>query len=110
MAILLFCLTLWTDIYLDVWTITNYRIINREQNGLFNRVVSKLELSKVQDVTVEQKGMVTTFLNYGDVFIQTAGEKERFVFEQVGSPFQIAKTILRLIDENNKANKPHRVF
>jgi len=93
----------WTETYLDVWTITTDRIINREQNGLFNRVVSELDLKRVQDVTAEQKGFFATIFYYGDVYIQSAGVKERFVFEQISQPYKIAKTIQQL-DEKAKQN------
>ncbi|MFA6421955.1 MAG: PH domain-containing protein [Candidatus Buchananbacteria bacterium] len=105
MAMLLFSFSLWTDMYLDVWTLTTERIISREQKGLFNRVVSELELLRVQDVTVEQKGMLATFLGYGDVYIQTAGEKERFIFQQIPHPYKVAKMIQNL-DEQIKAKNP----
>jgi uncharacterized membrane protein YdbT with pleckstrin-like domain len=101
MAIMVFCFTLWTEIYLDVWTLTTERVICRNQKGLFNRVVSELELAKIQDVTVEQKGLVATFLGYGYIYIQTAGEVERFVFEQVPHPYKTAKMI-QTLDEQIK--------
>ncbi len=104
LAMLVFIFTMWTETYLDVWTITTYRIINREQNGLFNRVVSELDLYRIQDVTAEQKGFFATLLGYGDVYIQTAGAKERFVFEQIPDPYRIAK-IIQQLDERAKKEK-----
>ncbi|MBI5766041.1 PH domain-containing protein [Candidatus Falkowbacteria bacterium] len=105
---LVFAFTFWTTTYLDVWTITTERIINREQNGLFNRVVSELDLYRVQDVTAEQKGFFATIFHYGDVYIQSAGEKERFVFKQIANPYSIAKMVQRLDEKAkiNHANEP----
>lgn len=103
LILLISALTAWTETYLDVWTITTDRIINREQHGLFNRVVSELDLTKVQDVTAEQKGFFPTIFYYGDVYIQSAGEKERFVFEQIAQPYKIAK-IIQQLDEKAKKN------
>ena len=48
-----FFFILWLDFYLDVWIVTNERIINIEQRGFFNRDISELKLTKVQDVTSE---------------------------------------------------------
>lgn len=107
LAMLVFAFTAWTETYLDVWTITTYRIINREQNGLFNRVVSELELYRIQDVTAEQKGFFATIFHYGDVYIQSAGTKERFVFEQIPDPYRIAKVIQKL-DEKAKEEQNSR--
>ena len=92
----LFLLFSWTNYYLDLWTVTNRRIINREQNGLFDRVVSELSLDRVQDVTAEIKGFLPTFLNYGNVYVQSAGKEERFIFEQIPQPYEVAKKIIQL--------------
>jgi len=96
LMMLVFAFTIWMDNYLDVWTLTTNRIISREQNGLFNRVISEIDLSRVQDVTAEQRGPLATFLNYGEIYVQSAGEKERFVFEQVPDPNKIARMIQQL--------------
>jgi hypothetical protein len=102
LSLLLFGLTVWTDNYLDGWTITTHRIINREQLGLFNRVTSELDLDQIQDITVEQKGFLSTILDYGYVYVQTAGEKERFVFEQVPRPQQVARIIEQIEDDQKE--------
>lgn len=101
---LVFVFTTWTETYLDVWTVTTYRIINREQNGLFNRSVSQLDLSKIQDITAEQKGFFATLFHYGNVYVQSAGEKERFIFEQIPQPYRIAK-IIQHLNENLKTGQ-----
>lgn len=102
LTMLVFGLTVWTDNYLDGWTITTHRIVNREQIALFNRIVAELELRKIQDIAVEQKGLIATILDYGDVYIQTAGEKERFIFEQVPGPHQVARIIEQIKDNEEK--------
>lgn len=91
--IFLFFLHDFIDYQLDVWVVTDQRIINIEQEGLFNRVVSSQSIERVQDVTSEVKGKVATFLDYGNVYIQTAGEEQRFVFEEVPNPAKIMKII-----------------
>ena len=46
----IFFFLLWIDYYFDVWIITNKRVVNVEQKGLFNREVSELELERIQDI------------------------------------------------------------
>lgn len=89
----------WVDYYLDVWAITDQRIVSIELSGLFNRTISELPIEKVQDVTSEIRGPLATFLDYGNVYIQTAGEKERFVFEQIAHPQKIQAAVLRVHDQ-----------
>lgn len=107
-----FYLTLWLfmlhtfiDYYLDVWIVTNERILNIEQKQLFHRVISEHDLSKIQDVTAETSGMFATFLNYGEVHIQTAGEMQRFVFQQVPNPLAIKRKITSLCEYKKRYEK-----
>jgi len=93
---------IWIDYYFDVWIITTHRIVNINQRGLFIRTISELEFDKIQDVTTEVKGAISTFLNFGDVFIQTAGEKERFIFRQVSNPYAIKDLIMNLEEKEEK--------
>lgn len=89
----------FVDYHLDIWVVTDQRIVSIEQQGLFNRTVSELNVMKMQDVTAEVKGKVQTFLDFGEVYIQTAGEAARFVFSQVPHPSQVAKVILQVHDQ-----------
>jgi hypothetical protein len=81
---------------LDVWIVTDQRIINIEQKGLFSRVVSELELENIQDITSDVRGVIATFLNYGDLFVQTAAEKERFIFRNIPDPYKVKDMIMNL--------------
>jgi uncharacterized membrane protein YdbT with pleckstrin-like domain len=76
----------WTDYYLDTWIVTNNRIIDVEQKGLFSREVSVINMDKIQDVTSDVSGMVATVIDYGDVHIQTAGQNREFIIKDVPEP------------------------
>lgn len=94
----LFYFATFVDYYLDAWVVTNERIVNVEQNGLFRRTVSELDLARIQDITSQVKGPVPFFFGYGDVYVQTASEEERFDFEQVKKPEEIRKRLLALVE------------
>lgn len=94
---------IWIDYYFDVWIITNERIVNIAQKGLFLRQASDLEFSKIQDVTTEVIGLIPTILNYGDVFVQTAGEIERFKFCQVPDPYALKSLIMEQYRKTEKS-------
>jgi len=87
---------IWIDYYFDVWIITNKRVVNIEQKGLFVRHVSELEIENIQDITTEVKGVIPTFMDFGDVFIQTAAEKERFRFHNIPNPYKVKDMIMNL--------------
>ena len=88
------------DYYLDIWVVTNHRVINIEQKGLFNRIVAEHQLYRIQDVMSEQKGMLATFFNYGEIHIQTAGAEKFVLFEQVPDPHHIAREITKLVESH----------
>lgn len=92
------------DYYLDVWIVTNERVVARVQHGLFNRQVVELRLSRVQDVSAKTQGLWGTLLNFGEARVETAGEEENFVFEQVPRPYQVSEKVLRLADDWHHAH------
>lgn len=92
----IFSFLLWIDYSFDVWIITNERIVNIEQKGLFVRHISELNFSRVQDVTATVEGLLPTVLNYGDVLVQTAGEEKRFTFRQVADPYHVKDIVMKL--------------
>ena len=81
---------------LDVWIVTNHRIIDTTQHGFFNRTVSELHKSRIQDIYVNTEGTIQTLLNYGDLYIQTAGTEERFKFLQIPNPVKVKDEIMRM--------------
>lgn len=82
MMILLFAFFSWMDYYLDMWIVTEKRIIDVDQRGLFSREVSEIPMASVQDVTVEVHGIIQTMLGFGAIKIQTAGERE-FTIDEI---------------------------
>ena len=73
------------DYYLDVWILTNQRIFDIEQRGLFNRHISVFEINKIQDVNVKIEGIIATFIKYGDVNI---------LIKEADNPLEVKKAIL----------------
>ena len=88
------------DYFLDVWIVTNHRVINIEQRSMFNRVVAEHKLYRIQDAMSHQKGILPTFLNYGEIHIQTAGTEKVVVFEEVPNPHYVAREIHSLIEKH----------
>lgn len=101
----LFMFFSFVDYYLDVWIVTNERIINIEMKGLFSRTASEQKLYRVQDVTSEIKGFFATVFNFGTVYIQTAGEQQRFIFKQIPQPDLVTRKINALVEENKKFHR-----
>ena len=84
----------WTKFFLDVWYVTGSRIIDIEQRQIFYRNVSNIRFDKIQDITIEVNGLLATFLDYGDVRVQTASENEDdFFMRSVRRPDHVRQVI-----------------
>lgn len=93
----------WTDHYLDAWVVTDQRVIDIEQKGIFNREVSSLRLDKIQDITVSVNGFLATILSFGDLHVQTAGQQVEITFKNVSRPYEAKDIISKLHDQATKA-------
>lgn len=91
--------------YLNIQIITSIRVVDVDQEGLFNHVVSELHIDKIEDVTSQTVGILGTIFNYGNVFVQTAGTVDRFEFHNVPNPGGIEKMILDLYEKNSNFAK-----
>jgi len=96
LGIWVFFFSEFTDYYLDIDIVTNDRVIDIVQKGLFGRSVAELDLTRVQDVKSTIKGIIPTMLDYGTVVVETAASQENFVFEQVPHPHQVRQRILEM--------------
>lgn len=86
---------IWTDYFLDVLVVTSKRIINIEQKALFSREIASLRLDKIQDITIDINGILATFLSFGNIRIQTAGEQEEFLIRFIQDPEALKSVILK---------------
>jgi membrane protein YdbS with pleckstrin-like domain len=102
LLVILFFYTQFTDYYLDLWVVTNDRIIDIEQFGLFSRTISEVDLFRLQDVTTDVHGVFATFFNYGTVTVTTASENTSIIFRNVPDPNTVRNELIRLSHEDQK--------
>jgi len=62
----------WLNHELDLFVITNNRVICIEQKSFLNRAVGECTLDKIQEVSIETKGFFANVLDYGTVTLKTA--------------------------------------
>jgi uncharacterized membrane protein YdbT with pleckstrin-like domain len=86
-----YALTLYS---LDVWIVTNRRIIDSTQHGYFNRTISEIELSRIQDISVNTSGFIPTLLHYGNLEVQSAGAENKFMFKEIPNPEDVKDVIV----------------
>lgn len=91
--------------YLNVHIITNMRVVDIDQKGLFSHTFSELHINKLEDATSQVNGFFGTIFNFGNVLIQTAGASEQFDFEHVPEPSKLVKIILDLYEAQRQGNE-----
>lgn len=90
----------WTHYYLDLWIITDRRIILVDQIRFFNRNVSIFRLERLQDIEFSIKGIIPTFLNFGTLKAQTASHFEsNFSSTGLPDPRGLQATIQKAMDK-----------
>jgi uncharacterized membrane protein YdbT with pleckstrin-like domain len=89
----------WTDYYLDVLIVTTKRVFDINQHGLFSRESSSFRIDRIQNVAVDQKGIISTLLDFGTLRVETAGEREVFVAPYISDPYEIKKFLNKMQDE-----------
>ena len=84
----------WTDYYLDVLVITNKRLIDVEQQGLFRRDVATAPIGNIQDVKIEIKGPIRSILGFGNIFVQTGSVERELLIKDIRLPDKVKEVIL----------------
>ncbi len=105
LLIIVYLFKAWTLYYLDVWYITNGRLIDVNQKGIFRRETKSLRFERIQDVTVIVKGFLATILKFGTVHVQTAGVARRIDILQAKDPYELRRIVL---DAHEKALQRRR--
>ncbi|HEY1074439.1 MAG TPA: PH domain-containing protein [Patescibacteria group bacterium] len=99
LLILPFLTVAFIDFYYDVHIVTDRRLIDIDQHALFKREINELALEEVQDVTSIHQGVLGNIFDYGLVSIETASSNQKFEFQYIRHPNEIAAIILDLADQ-----------
>lgn len=102
LSLVIFFYSYFIDFYLDLLVVTNDRLIDIEQRGLFSRTISEVDLYQVQDVTSEVNGLFPSLFRYGQLTVQTAGPVGHFVVRDVPNPNALRRAILDLADKDRR--------
>lgn len=85
--------------YFHVGLVTNKKIVDIDMANILSKHISETTLDSIEDVTYIQKGVLRTFFNYGDVYIQTEAILPNFEFDSVSQPSVVARIIGELAHE-----------
>lgn len=72
--------------FYNVFIVTSERVVDIDYSDIVVHNIAVASLSHVQDVNYTQSGFISTFFNYGDIFVQTAGDERNFEAYSVPKP------------------------
>lgn len=78
------------------WIVTDDSITQIIQASVFGRRVSQLSMENLEDITVDQQGLIQSMFNFGTLKAETAGERSKFVFPMCPNPNAYARKILEV--------------
>lgn len=84
---------------MDIWIVTDQRIIDSTQQGFFNRTISEISLGNIQDISTVIVGAIPTMFNYGNLDVQSAGAVDHFEFKQIPNPQNVKDVITKAVSE-----------
>lgn len=91
--------------YFNAFIITNQRVIDIDQRGLFDRIVSEAPYSQIQDISYRIKGIFKTIFHYGNIQIQTAGTTVKLELQNIYQPEKIQELITHLMRQNQNIDR-----
>lgn len=83
---------LWAN---SIYLLTNQRIIEMNQESLFHRVISEIDLDLVQDISSEVKGPIQVFLNFGTIHIKTGTTEAGLDLKNISDPYDVEQEIMK---------------
>jgi len=94
---LLVYLPYWISWHFSVFIVTDQRLIQITQKGLFHRSVVDMGLAQIQMINYEVSGLQETLLGYGTIMMQTfVGD---LVIHEIHHPAAIQKKLLEILRE-----------
>jgi hypothetical protein len=101
---ILLILPSWIGWYFSVFIITDQRLIQITQKGLFHRSVVDMGLNQIQMVNYEIDGLQATLLGFGTIVMQTfVGD---LVIHEIHHPAEIQKKLLEVLRDRGIAATP----
>lgn len=97
-----------SNYYLDVWTVTNKRLVIVDQVTFFNRKTASFRLERIQDIHVSVDGIIATFFNFGTLEVHTASGDQTFLETMLPDPQNLKALIFKAVDE--RTNGSGRMF
>ena len=119
-GIFIFCLALgfgllWLARNFYVWLkqsliITSVRLIDYDQQGIFQKIVSEINLQNVNDIFFQTKGLIQTITQTGNLYLKAENNRTKIEIKNIAQPQKIQRLILQLKSELAPENPNYTEF
>ena len=82
--------------------VTNKRVIHYAQDSLFAKSMNVIELSRIEDVSFKQDGVLAHMFSFGTLRMSTVGDETTYTFQYVDTPQDELEVIAHLIHKDKK--------
>ncbi|OGE24289.1 hypothetical protein A2688_03160 [Candidatus Daviesbacteria bacterium RIFCSPHIGHO2_01_FULL_38_8] len=79
--------------YFNIYIVTNMHLVDINFHTLLSREIIEVRLEDVQSQSSKIQGFFKSIFHFGDVVIETAGERQRITFLNVPKPDAVADRI-----------------
>jgi hypothetical protein len=104
-GVALFCALLLTGViygcrefyiwYANVCVVTNQRLVDIDQSGIFQKTVSDIDFGKIVDISYSVKGVRQTIFNIGSIKVQASGAT--LLLKNIKEPGKVNQLLVDLI-------------
>lgn len=95
--------------FFHVNIITDERVIDIDFMSLLYKRISSAKIDNIEDVTSSVGGFLGSFINYGNVEIQTSAELREFIFDNIPQPEKVTRLLNEMILEEEREKIEGRV-
>ncbi|MDO8463482.1 MAG: PH domain-containing protein [bacterium] len=97
----------WWFWYRTVLMVTDLRVIDLDQVGVFHRVIAEARFDRIDDLALEIKGIIATIFRLGTIQIQTAGASALIELRNLPHPEHVHEMLSALQhDAQHRATVP----
>lgn len=82
--------------FYNVGIISSQRVIDIDVNGISSKNVAAADIKDIVDISYRQNGLKQSLFDYGDVFMETQGEKPNFEFLNIPHPARVTDLVTKL--------------
>lgn len=91
--LLLRAIFLWQK---NLFIITTHRVIDIDQRGFFDKIISEIPYDQIEGVSGRIKGVFGTIFRYGEINIQTGAGKVQICLQKIKQPVALQQQINEL--------------